>query len=363
MPQNPIHEDPMLQRSMLERPILERRNTAPPLVSVIIPTYRRPELVCIAIRSVLTQTYAHLEVLVVSDGPDPAVRASVAALAQYDARLQFVELAENIGPARARNAGVLAARGEWLAFLDDDDEWLPTKLEHQMALADPANPAVMISCRSLYRHSGRDDPWPDQPIAPGQDLADYILIRPGLSGRPGVVSTHSLVVHRSILAEVPFTDWPDHEDWSWLLAAWHRAGARIRFVWLPLVVYNIDIHSTSRSRRTNWQDSLDWAETHRHWISDRAYRSFLTTKVALKARRAGDFKALASISRAVLRAHPTLLDLCFLVGIFLLPNALLNAAWKRSLRHSKSSTPHAVSTPPVPTPPVPTPPVYDKFSS
>ncbi len=324
----------------------------PPLVSVVIPTYCRPDLVSVAIRSVLAQSYSNLEVLAVSDGPDAATQTAVSVLAEADGRVRYIELPENVGPAQARNAGVLAAKGEWIAFLDDDDQWLEAKLEHQMALADPSNPTVMISCRSLYRYADRDDPWPDRPIAPDQDLADYILLRPGLFGRPGVISTHSLLVHRSIFAKVPFTDWRDHEDWSWLLAAWHVAGARIRFVWLPLVVYNIDVHGISRSRRMNWKDSWDWAEAHRNWISDRAYRSFLTTKVALKAKRAGDWRALVSISRAVLRTHPTAVDFCFLAGMFLFPNTLLNFAWKRSLRQSSNTAL-----------PAETEPVYDKVSS
>lgn len=308
-----------------------------PLVSVVIPTYRRAALVAVAVRSVLAQSYANLEVLVISDGPDAETREATARLAADDARLRYLELPENVGPAQARNVGVQAAQGEWIAFLDDDDEWLPAKLEHQMALADAAHPERMITCRSLYRHSGRDDTWPDAPIGPEEDLADYILLRPGLFGRPGVVSIHCLLVHRSILTEVPFTNWRDHEDWSWLLEAWHRAGARIRFVWLPLVIYNIDVNSMSRSRRMNWQDSWDWVEAHRSWVSDRAYCSFMTTKVALKAKRAGDWKALVAIARAVLRSHPGLLDLCFLAGMFLLPNALLHAAWKRSLRHAAAA--------------------------
>ncbi len=319
--------------------MLQSSADSQPLVSVVIPTYRRAALVMIAVRSVLAQSYANLEVLIVSDGPDAETREAVAALAANDARLRYIELPDNVGPAQARNVGVLATQGEWVAFVDDDDEWLPSKLEHQMALADAAHPERMITCRSLYRHSGRDDVWPERPIGPEEDLADYILLRRRLFGRPGVVAIHCLLVHRTILAKVPFTNWRDHEDWSWLLEAWHRAGARIRFVWLPLVVYNIDVQSVSRSRRMNWQDSWDWIEAHRSWVSDRAYCSFLTTKVALKAKRAGDWKALVAIARAVLRSHPSVLDLCFLGGMFLLPNGLLNAAWKRSLRQSAGAAP------------------------
>jgi glycosyltransferase involved in cell wall biosynthesis len=307
-----------------------------PLVSVIIPTHRRPELLRLAVLSVLAQTYANVEVVVVSDGPDPP---TAAVMSNLDPRVLYLELPVNQGPAAARNFGILHSHGEWIAFLDDDDEFLPRKLEAQVALADPNQPHIMISCRSIYRHSGRDDVWPERPIAPDEDIADYILIRKSLIGRPGIVSIHCLLVHRSILQSVPFTNWKDHEDWSWLLEAWHRAGARLRFVWEPLVIYNISVEGISRSRRMNWQDSAHWVDAHRQWISNRAFRSFAATKIALKARRAGDWKGLAHVSSKVLRAQPTLLDLAFLAGMALLPSRLLNMAWKRSLNALPAQAP------------------------
>lgn len=286
----------------------------------------------------LAQTFADIEVIVVSDGPDPETAAAIAVLCRLDARLRYFELPVNRGPASARNMGVASARGQWFAFLDDDDLWLPRKLEAQLALVDRGNPTLMIGCRSIYRHNGRDDIWPARPIGPDEDIAEYILLRKGLLERPGIVSIQTLLVHSSIVRQIPFTDWNDHEDWAWLLEAWHNAGARLRFVWEPLAIYNIQTDAASRSRRTNWLDSLLWAEANRAWISDRALCSFLATKVALKAKRAGAWRGLSKVSALTLRNHPSLLDLAFLAGIALLPSALLNAAWKRSLKAAIPAT-------------------------
>ena len=304
------------------------------LVSIIIPTYRRPHDLPVAVRSALRQTYPRVEVIVVSDGPDPDTRAaveSIAASPESGGRLRYLELASNRGPAEARNAGVRLSRGEWLSFSDDDDEVLPDKTSRQMELADPAQPGQMISCRTIYRHDGIDSVWPVRALHPGEDVGDYILRRPSLLGRPGVLPIQTLLVHRSIFAAVPFTTHRDHEDWAWLLEAWHRAGARVRFVWEPLVVYNIVTDSISRSRRMNWQDSAAWARQFRGWLSDRAYTSFLATKVALKARRAGDWRAVRTVAGEVLRNRPGPLELSFLLGALLVPGAVLHAAWKRSL--------------------------------
>ncbi len=155
-------------------------------------------------------------------------------------------------------------------------------------------------------------------------------------GRPGVLPVQSLMVHRSIFEEVPFTTHKDHEDWAWLLEAWHKAGARVEFVWEPLVIYNIVTQSISRSRRMNWRDSMVWAMQFRQWMSAAAFNSFMTTKVALKAKRAGDWKGLKEIAGMVMGNHPSALDVAFLTGVALLPNEVLHAAWKQSLSSGES---------------------------
>jgi len=329
--------DPKAQQHAIQQlPHSERRSLGPGepgLVSIIIPTYRRLNDLRYAVASALAQTHTNIEVIVVADGPDPEVRAAFAGL---DRRLNYLELDTNRGPAAARNAGVRASRGEWLTFLDDDDTLLPEKVAACYALADSAQPLRMISCRTIYRRGEKEDVWPTRPIGPGEDVADYILIRYSLLGRPGVLPIQSLIVHRSIFEQVPFSTHKDHEDWAWLLDAWHIAGARVEFCWQPLIIYNIVTNSISRSRRMNWQDSMEWAERYRIWLSPRAYNSFLTTKVALKAKRAHDWRGLREIISKVLHNQPSLLDIFFLTGMVLLPGLMLHIAWKRSLASGES---------------------------
>ena len=104
-----------------------------PTVSVVIPTRNRPDLVVRAVRSALEQTFGDLEVVVIMDGPDAATKAALAKI--HDIRLRSLELPLSLGGAAARNAGVRAATGEWIAFLDDDDEWLAGKLARQLEVA------------------------------------------------------------------------------------------------------------------------------------------------------------------------------------------------------------------------------------
>lgn len=100
-------------------------------VSVIIPTYNRAPYVTMAIESVLAQSYQDYEIVVVDDGSTDGTRD---VLVPYKDRIRYL-YRDNKGVSAARNTGIQVAKGEWIAFLDSDDEWLPDKLEIQMQQA------------------------------------------------------------------------------------------------------------------------------------------------------------------------------------------------------------------------------------
>ena len=101
-----------------------------PTVSVITPTYNRPELLEQAIRSMLAQTFGDFEMLVVDDGSQVSAQAVVEGFG--DARVRYIRQ-RHAGRSAARNSGLKAARGEFIAFLDDDDLYHPHKLAHETA--------------------------------------------------------------------------------------------------------------------------------------------------------------------------------------------------------------------------------------
>jgi glycosyltransferase involved in cell wall biosynthesis len=122
------------------------------LVSVVMPARNAAETVGNSIRSALNQTYRPLEIVVVDDGSTDATREIVQAFGD-DVRL--VRLDAHSGASAARNAGIEAARGELIAFLDSDDEWLPEKLQKQVSRMTPGT--SLVSCASNeFSLSGED---------------------------------------------------------------------------------------------------------------------------------------------------------------------------------------------------------------
>ena len=116
------------------------------LVSVVIPTHNRRERLVRAIASVKRQTWPDVEIIVVDDGSNDGTFDCLKAMAVGDCVLRVIRNEVPRGAAGARNQGIAAASGRWVAFLDDDDLWLPAKLERQVGLLKANSSASAVSC-------------------------------------------------------------------------------------------------------------------------------------------------------------------------------------------------------------------------
>ncbi len=113
---------------------------ARPAVTVVIPTFNRAAIVVRAIRSVLGQTCQDWELIVVDDGSTDGTEQAVKGLS--DNRIKYIRHDRNRGGGAARNTGIRSAQGEYVAFLDSDDEWLPEKLQKELEVFRTSDPAV-----------------------------------------------------------------------------------------------------------------------------------------------------------------------------------------------------------------------------
>jgi glycosyltransferase involved in cell wall biosynthesis len=259
------------------------------LVSAIIPTRGRPELLAAAIRSALHQTWRRLEIIVVIDGPDADTESRLTTIS--DARLRVVVLPEISGGCIARNAGVRAACGDWIAFLDDDDEWLPDKIERQMhAVAESQAWFPVITCRLIAHSPTASRMLPPRVYDPSQPVADYLFCRTGLTDPGGLMQTSTLLAPRDLLLAIPFREGLRmHQDWDWVIRVASHEGVTVTMLPKPLVIWRVDDGRNTVGRSQNWQFSLAWIREMRRLVSGRAFSAFVAIQCVWRAQssRAG----------------------------------------------------------------------------
>lgn len=178
-----------------------------PVVSVIIPAYNRAHTIERALGSVLAQTFTDYEIIVIDDGSrDNTIELCTAF---GDTRIKILRHEENRGAAAARNTGVLAACGEFVAFLDSDDTWSPIKLERQISYLH-ARDAHCKACCSGYLIL--DDGIARRYMPRGVDRHRLLL---GCDLSPG----STLLVERSVFSRVGLFNerLSRYEDWDWVL--------------------------------------------------------------------------------------------------------------------------------------------------
>ncbi len=190
------------------------------MFSVIIPTYNRRQWVGRAVRSVLAQTFRDWELIVVDDASDDDTVDYVRD--EFGSALQLIELEENGGVSAARNRGIEAAQGEFMAFLDSDDEFLPKKLEKQAAALDESALWVCHTDEIWVRDGVRVNPHKHHQKYGGDIFFNALPLC--------AMSSSCTVIHRRVFAEVGLFDesLPACEDYE----LWLRIGARYEVVFL-----------------------------------------------------------------------------------------------------------------------------------
>lgn len=167
-----------------------------PTVSVIVPAFNAAQTIARALDSALNQTTPADEIIVVDDSSADATRDIVCRYAARGVRL--IDSPVRGGAARARNAGIASASGDLVAFLDSDDEWLPTKLEKQVSLIQTDAAFSFVACGSnLISPSGADmgDLYHGRPVATGAAAWKALLAC-------NFIATPAVVVWRRVLASV-----------------------------------------------------------------------------------------------------------------------------------------------------------------
>lgn len=212
------------------------------MVSVVIPSYNREDKIQMAVNSVLNQTYQDFEIIIVDDC---SLDGSVEVIKQMkDPRIKLIELKENKGACAARNRGVEEAKGEWIAFQDSDDEWLPDKLEKQLAQLEQEQ-ADFSSARMRRYYLGSKKHYkmyPAKILKPEDYTFKAVLYR-------NCVTTPNLMVKKSCFDTVKFDPAiKKYQDWDYTLTLL-KNGFKMTF--LNEVVLNSYIGEDSITTKRN----------------------------------------------------------------------------------------------------------------
>ena len=300
--------------------MISTKPSTDPLVSVVIPTRGRPQLVVRAVASALRQTEQNIEVIVVIDGPDPATEAElerIAAEVAADSRLVRVPLGQSQGGAEARNVGIRAAHGRWVALLDDDDEWLPDKLQAQVKAAEAEGQQdIVVACSYLVRSpQGLDVVRPRRLPRENEPASDFIF------DYLCYFQTSTFFASKALFLRVPFQkDLACFHDIDWFLRATTSGGARLIVVAEPLAIYHAPEERVTITSKLGWKARLSWGRANRHRMSRRGYSRFISGSCA--GRAAQDKAGLAGLAtllaECVIRGAPSPANVALILGIFLM---------------------------------------------
>lgn len=300
-----------------------------PLVSVVIPTYLRAGLVLRAVVSALAQTIGDIEVIVVVDGRDIETARALATI--EDSRLRVMRPDRHLGNADARNAAIRSAVGRYVAFLDDDDEWFPRKLEVQLATAGRSQLRhPIVTCRMIARSEAGDAIWPRRRPRPGEPLSEYFFCRRTPFTGEGMVINSAILTVRELMLQVPFRgDLQRHVDPDWLLHATLLPDTGLELVpeKEPLLIWHIERNRSRITTRHDWRGSLAYARANRELFTARGYAAFILHVVGSAAAAQHEGQAFFLLLKEALnRGQPAPVDLVSHLGNFLLPLAVRRAA-------------------------------------
>lgn len=309
-------------------------SAVPPLVSVVIPTYDRPQLLLRAVHSALAQSLHDIEVIVVFDGSPAATRSVLASIS--DSRLWVLSHEQNQGAPAARTTGVKAARADWIASLDDDDEWDPYKLEVQWQHARQSTAALpIVPCRFVARTDSGDFLWPRRWPRPNEPISEYLFCSSSLTFGEAVLPSSVLFAPRQLFElEPPRCTEARHDDLDWLLRAVSHQGVAIDPVpeERPLAVWNRQ-HRPAVKRSPDWRPSVEWVNSYPNLITPRARSAFLLRWVGSVTAKHREWDSFWPVLReAVLNGRAAALDVAVYLAHWLLPHRVSNLLASRTSR-------------------------------
>ncbi|MBV9741078.1 MAG: glycosyltransferase family 2 protein [Hyphomicrobiales bacterium] len=270
-----------------------------PSVSVVIPAYNRKDTLVRAIRSVLKQSLPPLEIIVVDDGSTDGTREFD--FCKIDPRLRVIRHPANRGGGAARNTGIDAAQGPWIAFLDSDDEWLESKLERQFeAIQQGFGDKTLVACNVL--RTFEDGPAIlYNPAPPGNGaLSEYFLVG------GGTLQTSTLLLPTDLAKRVRFDErLARHQDWDFVLRL-VQAGAEVIYIDEALVSYDANDYPHKISAQKSIGPTVEWLRLSGPLIAPKLRHTFYLSRCFHQHVRERPLDAALTLTGFTFRHLPSL---------------------------------------------------------
>jgi glycosyltransferase involved in cell wall biosynthesis len=212
-----------------------------PPVSVIIPTHNRANLLGRAIKSVLSQTFEDFELIVVDDASTDRTPEVVGSI--DDGRIRYIRLKKNSGAPIARNTGIKKSRGEFIAFLDDDDEWLPMRLEVQLKKFEGLEKSVGVVYGGFYYVSQENGKILGRNVPKFRgDVYPYLL-------KENFIGSPTLLIRRKCFKKAGLFDplLTSSQDWD----MWLRIAKHYKFDYVNEIIAKYYVHGRQISFNMN----------------------------------------------------------------------------------------------------------------
>lgn len=289
------------------------------LVSAIIITHNRVELLKKAIESVLNQTYSNIEIIVVDDASEEENRCIVQNYAeQYKFKYIYIPKEESKGGNHARNVGIKNSNGEYVALLDDDDEWLPDKIYLQVQTLERMTDSRICTCGMIYYFNSDSRVKQDLNKLNSGNLKEIVWTK-----IPMVTST--ILMYKSLATEIGLFDenlryWQEYE---FTIRACQATNVTVVKDWLVL----FRISKKDKKRLTNnisgWMDAVEYIDSkHREILNNQSdmirhkHELMIANDGLKRSNNIGDKKLQKKYLKEILELEPTIKNkICYLLNI------------------------------------------------
>ncbi|AYG70165.1 MULTISPECIES: glycosyltransferase family 2 protein [unclassified Rhizobium] len=262
--------------------------------SIVIPVYNRAHLIAYALDSLKRQSFRDFECLIIDDGSTDGEQLRTLVENRYDERFRYFRF-NNAGASIARNRGIELAVGRYIAFLDSDDQFFPSKLELVAERLESQPADIYFAKAQAVRGDGAAAIRPSRAPAAGERLDEYLFcaLEP--------IQTSTIVLRADIARQHPFVPGLKKYEEAIFLLRLINQGCSIDFIPETLTIWNDDVPAGRLGHRRELDNMKEWYSNERNLLSNRAQQGFRANVLSYEYGWSNPFRTVGYILEACVR--------------------------------------------------------------